>query len=85
MKPCTDRKLPAWVEKFKSDLNHDLQSVERLGGTSQKNEYCICRGPNRGFMIQCNECKEWFHGPCVKVDKQAAKVIDIYLCPNCDN
>ena len=33
--------------------------------------YCVCRLPNDGSsMIQCCECKEWYHLACVKVNKE---------------
>ncbi|XP_046729162.1 lysine-specific demethylase 7A isoform X2 [Silurus meridionalis] len=47
--------------------------------------YCVCRQPydlNR-FMIQCDICKDWFHGSCVQVEEHHAADIDVYHCPNC--
>eukprot|EP00968_Pinguiococcus_pyrenoidosus_P021829 scaffold2926_cov247-Pinguiococcus_pyrenoidosus.AAC.9 len=30
--------------------------------------WCLCGRPNDGaFMIGCDSCEEWFHGPCVGV------------------
>ena len=31
--------------------------------------YCLCRRPYDGFMIGCEECKEWYHGPCICVSE----------------
>ncbi|XP_039616610.1 lysine-specific demethylase 7B-like isoform X2 [Polypterus senegalus] len=48
--------------------------------------YCVCRQPydvNR-FMIECDICKDWFHGSCVQVEEHHAVDIDLYHCPNCD-
>uniref|UniRef100_A0A3Q2CUB3 PHD finger protein 2 n=1 Tax=Cyprinodon variegatus TaxID=28743 RepID=A0A3Q2CUB3_CYPVA len=47
--------------------------------------YCICRLPYdvTQFMIECDACKDWFHG-CVGVDEDDAPDIDIYHCPNCE-
>lgn len=25
-------------------------------------KYCICRKEGAGFMLQCELCKDWFHG-----------------------
>uniref|UniRef100_A0A8C1KE14 PHD finger protein 2 n=1 Tax=Cyprinus carpio TaxID=7962 RepID=A0A8C1KE14_CYPCA len=36
------------------------------------------------FMIECDACKDWFHGSCVGVDEDEAPDIDIYHCPNCE-
>ncbi|KAM9467333.1 lysine-specific demethylase 7A isoform 1-T1 [Clarias gariepinus] len=47
--------------------------------------YCVCRQPydlNR-FMIECDICKDWFHGSCVQVEEHHAADIDEYHCPNC--
>ncbi|KAL4655879.1 lysine-specific demethylase phf2-like [Arapaima gigas] len=48
--------------------------------------YCICRLPYdvSQFMIECDACKDWFHGSCVGVDEDEAPDIDIYHCPNCE-
>ncbi|XP_057217653.1 lysine-specific demethylase phf2 isoform X3 [Triplophysa rosa] len=48
--------------------------------------YCICRLPYdvTQFMIECDACKDWFHGSCVGVDEDEAPDIDIYHCPNCE-
>uniref|UniRef100_A0A672I190 Lysine-specific demethylase PHF2 n=1 Tax=Salarias fasciatus TaxID=181472 RepID=A0A672I190_SALFA len=48
--------------------------------------YCICRLPYdvTQFMIECDACKDWFHGSCVEVDEDDAPDIDIYHCPNCE-
>ena len=35
------------------------------------------------YMIGCDDCDGWFHGPCVGVGKQAAETIDAYVCPAC--
>ncbi|KAI5105514.1 lysine-specific demethylase 7B isoform X1, partial [Silurus meridionalis] len=48
--------------------------------------YCVCRQPydvNR-FMIECDICKDWFHGSCVRVEEHHAVDIDVYHCPNCE-
>ncbi|KAJ4924485.1 hypothetical protein JOQ06_003441 [Pogonophryne albipinna] len=48
--------------------------------------YCVCRQPYdvRRFMIECDICKDWFHGSCVHVEEHHAVDIDVYHCPNCD-
>ncbi|XP_069823161.1 lysine-specific demethylase PHF2 isoform X3 [Dendropsophus ebraccatus] len=48
--------------------------------------YCICRLPYdvTRFMIECDACKDWFHGSCVGVEEDEAPDIDIYHCPNCE-
>ncbi|XP_036375898.1 lysine-specific demethylase 7B-like isoform X1 [Megalops cyprinoides] len=47
--------------------------------------YCVCRQPYdvSRFMIECDVCKDWFHGSCVQVEEHYAADIDMYHCPNC--
>ena len=79
LKPCKDREIPHWIQKYKEGKTGDPAC------TTQSAKYCICRGPDYGtFMIQCDECREWFHGTCVKVTAADAKGIDVFLCPQCD-
>lgn len=48
--------------------------------------YCVCRLPYdvTRFMIECDACKDWFHGSCVGVEEDEAPDIDVYHCPNCE-
>lgn len=85
LKLCSDRQLPAWVTNLQESLKSHSQASGSLASTTNPNQYCVCRGPNDGsFMIQCNECMEWFHGACVDIDSDKAALIDIFLCPQCD-
>ena len=60
MKACHARKVPAWCKR------------KLLGGPEQV--YCLCRKKDDGkLMVQCNECKEWFHDKCVGVTARQAK------------
>ncbi|KAJ3078257.1 hypothetical protein HK102_004615, partial [Quaeritorhiza haematococci] len=46
--------------------------------------YCTCRRPDSGiFMIQCDICREWFHGVCVGITEEEAEAIDVYECKLC--
>ncbi|XP_053110721.1 lysine-specific demethylase 7A isoform X2 [Hemicordylus capensis] len=53
--------------------------------TSATPVYCVCREPYdvSRFMIECDICKDWFHGSCVRVEEHHAVDIDLYHCPNC--
>ncbi|XP_013932065.1 PREDICTED: lysine-specific demethylase 7A isoform X2 [Thamnophis sirtalis] len=59
-----------------------------MAGTAAANAtpvYCVCREPYdvSRFMIECDICKDWFHGSCVRVEEHHAVDIDLYHCPNC--
>lgn len=36
-------------------------------------------------MIQCDRCKEWYHGNCIGVTKRKAKSMDAYICDGCND
>nr|3KQI_A Chain A, PHD finger protein 2 [Homo sapiens] len=57
-----------------------------LGSMATVPVYCVCRLPYdvTRFMIECDACKDWFHGSCVGVEEEEAPDIDIYHCPNCE-
>ncbi|KAJ3176731.1 Lysine-specific demethylase 7A [Geranomyces variabilis] len=47
--------------------------------------YCICRKPWDGkqFMIECDMCREWFHGKCVGVRSTKKNMPETYHCAVC--
>lgn len=73
------------------------EDIKRKGGENVVDgQYCVCRRGPEGFMLQCELCKEWFHGSCVPLPRaqggksmgkssaalEAAKELK-YLCPLC--
>ncbi|XP_033731289.1 protein NYNRIN-like [Pecten maximus] len=83
LKPCRDRDLPAWLLRQR-ELRAQGKQGQPAVATAEDSAFCLCRGPdNGGLMIQCEECREWYHGSCVNVTKEHAKLIDVYLCPEC--
>ncbi|KAF9394568.1 hypothetical protein BGX21_010311 [Mortierella sp. AD011] len=46
--------------------------------------YCLCRTSESGMMVECDECHEWYHGPCVRVTKREASIKSNYICPICN-
>ncbi|KAI9089454.1 hypothetical protein DFS34DRAFT_639274 [Phlyctochytrium arcticum] len=68
--PSIARKL---VPPKKPSFNEDGERV-----------YCTCRQPDTGkFMIQCDNCEEWFHGKCVDLTKKVGQQLSTYHCPQC--
>jgi hypothetical protein len=82
LKRCQDKNIPQWIQR----QQRELKDSNRLSDVSESGKYCICRDADTGtFMIQCNECREWFHGSCVQVTADMAEDMDIYECPQCIN
>lgn len=78
LKLCKGRKLPNWIHKHLGKIP--------LDANDDSNKFCICRGCDTGsFMIQCDECRDWFHGSCVNITKDYAEKLACYLCPGCDS
>ncbi|XP_064606539.1 lysine-specific demethylase 5A-like isoform X1 [Liolophura sinensis] len=73
-----------------------VRNLEKHNQDGSDALYCVCRKNSSGFMLQCELCKDWFHGTCVALPKsanmknknspsaavQAAKEMK-YLCPLC--
>jgi len=68
----------------------DQQEGETAGETTSEEKadeepvYCLCRRPaGSGFMIFCEECKEWFHGDCIGITRVKGGQISKYYCKEC--
>ncbi|KAG0052671.1 PHD finger protein 3 [Gryganskiella cystojenkinii] len=56
--------------------------------TRSKKVYCHCQKPDDGeVMIQCDHCRQWFHGACVDITDEIAEMMDLknekYFCDPC--
>ncbi|CAH9081623.1 unnamed protein product [Cuscuta epithymum] len=47
--------------------------------------YCKCELPYNPdqWMIQCEECKDWYHPSCVGMSVEQTKELDQYVCSDC--
>ncbi|KAG0235805.1 hypothetical protein BGX31_004171 [Mortierella sp. GBA43] len=63
-------------EPSKMDTTDDVEREEQI--------YCLCRASESGMMVECDECHEWYHGPCVRVTKREANTKTNYICPVCN-
>lgn len=79
LKPCHDRETPQWIKHWKAKPDESVTTAK-----GEDRTYCICRQPWQGrFMIQCDYCKEWYHGACVNISSADAVNIDVYKCQDC--
>ena len=46
--------------------------------------HCLCQKQCAGNMIECSQCKNWFHVKCVKVDHRSFSTYKIWLGPCCE-
>uniref|UniRef100_A0AAR2ISG9 Lysine-specific demethylase PHF2 n=1 Tax=Pygocentrus nattereri TaxID=42514 RepID=A0AAR2ISG9_PYGNA len=74
------RPLPPSPSTHTHPLHH---SPARPSSRSDMNTHSLPYDVTQ-FMIECDACKDWFHGSCVGVDEDDAPDIDIYHCPNCE-
>lgn len=68
------------------DAEKDDATDSKTSKSSSSDEpvFCICRRPESDFMIQCDRCKEWYHGNCIGITKRKAKSIENYICDACN-
>ncbi|CAK9182223.1 unnamed protein product [Ilex paraguariensis] len=47
--------------------------------------YCKCEMPYNpdDLMVQCDECKDWYHPACVGMTIEQAKHLDHFICCEC--
>ena len=85
LKKCTDRDVPTWIQRFRSN-SASLGTSDSSPDTDRQDLFCICRKPCKGeFMIQCDGCAEWFHGRCVNITSHDALSLDEFFCSACDS
>ncbi|KAK3776769.1 hypothetical protein RRG08_058519 [Elysia crispata] len=54
------------------ELMRDLRTRNMEKRQDSDAKFCVCRKPVSGFMLQCELCKDWFHGTCVSFPKSAS-------------
>ncbi|KAJ3693270.1 hypothetical protein LUZ60_008750 [Juncus effusus] len=49
--------------------------------------YCKCEMPYNpdDLMVQCDDCKDWFHPSCMGMSPGQAKKLDHFLCSDCSS
>lgn len=61
------------LEKQAKEIEIDFTNSELMARLAEAlKTYCICGGKDDDtFMIQCDDCEDWFHGRCVHVEVRA--------------
>uniref|UniRef100_G3Q5D6 [histone H3]-trimethyl-L-lysine(4) demethylase n=1 Tax=Gasterosteus aculeatus aculeatus TaxID=481459 RepID=G3Q5D6_GASAC len=92
------------VSAFKSKEQKEVEAIHSLRAANlakmamadriEEVKFCLCRKTASGFMLQCDLCKDWFHGACVPLPKtgtqkkagggwQSNSKDSKFLCPLC--
>ncbi|XP_062609540.1 death-inducer obliterator 1-like [Saccostrea cucullata] len=70
--------------KERLDQTKQPQSPKRPRATrgTKTKKYCVCLQSNpKGMMVQCDNCRDWFHPWCVGISEDYAKSVPQYICP----
>lgn len=85
-------------EQKEVDAIHSLRAANlakmAMADRIEEVKFCLCRKTASGFMLQCELCKDWFHGACVPLPKTGTqKKVGVswqsnskdskFLCPLC--
>ena len=82
---CEDCEQKLKKDKDKSKKSPNKKSRSNSSEKDVKEEkkvYCKCRKPSFGEMIECDQCKEWFHYECVDIDED--NVPEDWICEECE-
>uniref|UniRef100_A0A8C6V258 [histone H3]-trimethyl-L-lysine(4) demethylase n=1 Tax=Neogobius melanostomus TaxID=47308 RepID=A0A8C6V258_9GOBI len=92
------------VAAFKAKEQQEVEAIHSLRAANlakmamadriEEVKFCLCRKTASGFMLQCELCKDWFHGACVPLPKtgsqkklgvgwQSTSKDSKFLCPLC--
>ncbi|XP_041346830.1 uncharacterized protein LOC121366442 [Gigantopelta aegis] len=66
-------------------LTKDMEMASSVKTSAQgERVYCICRTSDCSrFMIDCDNCMEWFHGDCIGITHSDGRIIKRYYCTFC--
>ena len=72
LKRCHTSNLPSWI------LN-----IQESFRTGRAVVFCLCKQTEYGEMVMCDTCHDWFHLPCVGLNRKSVKTLPEFHCPNC--
>uniref|UniRef100_A0A3B4A8I7 [histone H3]-trimethyl-L-lysine(4) demethylase n=1 Tax=Periophthalmus magnuspinnatus TaxID=409849 RepID=A0A3B4A8I7_9GOBI len=71
------------VAAFKAKEHQEVEAIHSLRAANlakmamadriEEVKFCLCRKTASGFMLQCELCKDWFHGACVPLPKTGSQ------------
>jgi len=74
-------------QKFQKELEAELEELNSNSSDpiDYEKKYCICNDTYQDgdFMIQCDDCDDWYHGECVGITEEEAENISQYTCDLC--
>src|SRR5437764_8525847 len=74
-------------ERGEPDVQEEeMEGVEGPQDTDDDDNrfYCFCRKKaGKGRMIQCDQCKEWYHLRCLRMIAKTADETASYVCRTC--
>jgi hypothetical protein len=65
MKSCSSYKIyfqGAEEQEMVAMRELRLENLKKRVSDTGDAKYCVCRRGVSGFMLQCELCKDWFHG-----------------------
>lgn len=73
------------------DMTTDDDNNKSTDDTDQLHRrlWCICKKPwdHSRLMLRCDSCANWYHGDCIGVTKEQARVLEMngdqFVCPPC--
>lgn len=49
-------------KEVESMMDLRIRNMEKIRQEGSEAKLCVCRKGATGFMLQCELCKDWFHG-----------------------
>merc|ERR1711899_540810 len=86
-----DRKRRRSKSSDISSPNNDLpprkkrKSISNSLPTKKDRLYCICQTKydSSKFYVGCDVCNEWFHGSCIGITIERARIMNEFICNRC--
>ena len=81
----TEKQFFKKFQKFSYNERYNFLNERLVLKEDNGEQYCICRkgDDSVNYMIMCECCKEWFHGKCLKLNKNIADNLNNFYCLSC--